>query len=235
MGDSMNDDTTANSSKIKGKKLRIGSGDFNPKNHNGKHKNTKNADLIDDNAKASISKNRTRYSSKSPFLRNSGKNKQTKAGKATEADEDAQWGLSGKAIDKRNSTKITQQSTSENEESSWVKGNISSNEKTENKKIGERRSGSMMKKQAKHIVKPQKHKINQNQPKLVNNLEEGKIAEEIEVQESYTTKFDASQFSPNRKKHENINEKEAKADKVVHKTRKCKFTIIIIWYSRCCE
>jgi hypothetical protein len=129
MGESMNDDTTANSSKIKGKKMRIGSGDFNPKNHKGKSKNTKNADLIDDNAKASISKNRTRYSSKSPFLRNNGKNKQTKTDKATEADKDAKWGLSGKAIDKRNSTKVTEQSTSENEESSWVKGNISSNEK----------------------------------------------------------------------------------------------------------
>jgi hypothetical protein len=93
----------------------------------------------------------------------------------------------------------------------------------------------MMKKQAKQIVKPHKHKINQNQPKVVSNLEEGKIDEEIEVQESYTTKFNASQFSPRRNKNENINEKETKTDKVVHKTRKCKFIIIIIWCSRCCE
>lgn len=224
MGESMNDETTAKSGTSKAKKTRIGSGDHQFANNKGRFKNTKNADLIEDSSQMSKSKNRTRYSSKSPFLRNNVKNKNLKPDKQNEADGDSKFGLSGKAIDKRNSTKVTQHTNSENGENSWIKGNISSNEKSKNKKTKEKRSGSMVRKQAKQSIKQKNLKSSQNPPDLNNCLEEeDKIVEEIEVHESYNNKFDDSHNSSHKKKINNNPEKEAKTDKMMNKGRKCKF------------
>jgi len=162
----------------------------------------KNADLIDDNgsymsgvdSKKNVKKKK-RIGSTSPFPQQNLRNKKNlrKDEKSTDIDEDSkQWGLAGKGIDKKNSTKVTHDTTSENGDNSWIisKGHASSNEK---KKRGAKFSRGNSK------IRPNKNPKRVPKKKDSKEMEEEKIHEEIDAQDSYSHKFDASKNSPHRK------------------------------------
>lgn len=147
-------------SKSKKSKIRVGSGNYQLKHKKGLLKGSINADISEQiNQKGSKlnrskdcrnSKTRAKNGSTSPFLqqhnsRINGKMR-NRDEKSTDADEDSKtWGLAGKAIDKRNSTKATNVTNSENGDSSWVKSkaNASSGDKTSNLSKISKRGNSM--------------------------------------------------------------------------------------------
>lgn len=170
MAESAGDDVTSKKSGItnsKKSKLRVGSGNTQLKHRKGLLRNSKNEDLVDESSNpggprkgqkeksTNKMRNRTKYGSTSPFPQNNSRDWRTKNvgkdEKSTDADEDSKaWGLKGKGVDKRNSTKATNNTNSENGDSSWIigKGSISSNEKNKrNPKLANRENSVMRKKQ----------------------------------------------------------------------------------------
>ena len=242
MAESIAEEKPPKAGLAKKKKSRVGSGSHILKSSKGRFKHPKNADLIEDcniagtsvYSKQSRGNNRTKYDSKSPFGRGINKNKKGKNNakdeKSTDADEDSKtWGLMGRAIDKRNSTKFTHHTNSE-EESSWVGLKVgSSNEKTKKtvSKIASKRTNSKMRKQK---IADQKIQ-NKNPPSNNKKFEEEKIEEEIEAQESYSYKFDVSNQSPNKKNsmkeiseslgHNEQSFKTKKSQKAQNMSKKC--------------
>lgn len=173
MAESAGDDATSKKSGItnsKKSKLRVGSGNTQLKHKKGLLRNSKNEDLVDENSNlggvrrsqkeksTNKMRNRTKYGSTSPFPQNNGRDRRGKNvardEKSTDADEDSKtWGLKGKGVDKRNSTKATNNTNSENGDSSWVvaKGSISSNEKSKRNPKLVNRENSMLSKKQKQI------------------------------------------------------------------------------------
>lgn len=148
-------------SKTRKSKIRVGSGNTQLHHKKGLLRNSKNTDEASQdtsiNARmASKGKNRTRYDSKSPFPQNNVRNRRgkqmAKDEKSTDADEDSKtWGLMGRGIDKRNSTKATNNTNSENGDSPWIgaKANLSSNEKNKKGTKVSKRGQSMLSKKQK--------------------------------------------------------------------------------------
>lgn len=196
----------------------------------GKFGPKKNADLIDDEGsymsgmekKKNSKKTKKRIGSTSPFPQQNVRNKKNirKDEKSTDIDEDSkQWGLTGKAIDKKNSTKVTHDTTSENGDNSWImtKGHASSNEKKKKPtKFSRGNSKVRLNKNPKRLPKK----------KAPQEMEEEKIHEEIDAQDSYSYKFDASNQSPHKKgqakKPQDYEKELNKTDTLAKQNRKSK-------------
>lgn len=132
-------------------KMRIGSGNSQLKHHKGLLKSSKADDNCDESATFNRnsecenfdpklkSKNKTRYSSVSPFPQNKTSNsKQDPNEKSTDGEGTKGWGKANKLIDKRNSTKATNNTNSENDENSWIKSNQSKPTKARNNNLAKR-------------------------------------------------------------------------------------------------
>lgn len=152
-------------SKPKNSKVRIGSGHSQIKNR--LIKGSKNADITEEslndakdpnNTDRTKFKNRTRYSSNSPFPQNNrrkvGKFSQN-AEKSTDAEEDSRaWGLAGKALNQKNSAKATNITNSEAGDSIiMAKGSVSSNEKSKRTNKFSKRGNSVANKKQKNGIK----------------------------------------------------------------------------------
>ena len=237
MEESTFEDKSSKSGMRKAKsKIRTGSGAQHLKSKKAKMSKKKNADLIENESQASTtqhqrktvnSKLKKRTGSTSPFqhqnLRNRKKNHGLKdEQKSTDVDEDSKlWGLAGKAIDKRNSTKITHHTNSENDENPWVsvKGNISKNNKIKkNTKIGHKENSVVRKKNQKNPEKMIKKNKKQSQAGLNNELEEEKEYEESEIIDSYSYKFEINNKSPQKDHSNNHNHDQYEDSKVLNKT-----------------
>lgn len=160
MGESIVETKSIKSGKSKTKsKVRASSGISHFNKKKGRFRGTKNADLMNDESDTSNSykmkqtsgrKVNKRMSSKSPFPQKNSKNirKSTaKDEKSTDADEDSKvWGLIGNGIDKKNCTKGTYHTNSENEDNPWVKskGKMRKKEMTGKvEKIGKRKDSKV--------------------------------------------------------------------------------------------
>lgn len=167
MGESLGEDTSTKKSTIQSqkKKIRVGSGNTQLKHRKGLLKNSKNAEDGGQHRNDSKAKNRTRYGSTSPFIQSNVRNRKSKGTakdeKSTDADEDSKtWGLMGRCIDKRNSTKATNNTNSENGDSPWIgaKGNRSSTEKVKKNTKGDASKG--------------RSQIRKNQKKTIESVDE---------------------------------------------------------------
>ena len=230
MADSRSNKSSISKTKTKG---RATSGISHLKKK-GKLGHKKNADLIDDDGsymsgidkKKNIKKSKKRVGSTSPFPQQNARNKKNlrKDEKSTDIDEDSkQWGLAGKAIDKKNSTKVTHDTTSENGDNSWImsKGHASSNEKK--KKASKFSRGNSK-------VRPNKNPKKVPKKKAPQQMEEEKIYEEIDPQDSYSYKFDVKNQSPHGKgqKPQDYEKELNKTDALMKQNRKSKlFTKIL--------
>ena len=176
------------------------------------------------NKRKNLHKKKKRNDSTSPFPQHNAKNKRKnlrKDEKSTDIDEDSKrWGLAGRAIDKKNSTKVTHDTTSENGENSWIKSrrNLSSNEKgKKSTKYSRENSRIRLKKNSQKLSK--KTKTNKK-------MEEEKVHGEIDVQDSYSYKFEVSNSSPQKKaeagKTKDYEKELNKTETVMNQNRKSK-------------
>ena len=150
------EEETENKKSLAGSKLRIGSGNIQIKHHKGLLKSSKVDENNDDNTtlnknsedgnNENLKKNkkRTRYSSISP-LSNINKAKPDPNEKSTDDEDIKGWGARRNiAIDKRNSTKVTNNTNSENDDNSWIKSHPNKSANVNNKQS--KRSHSLAKK-----------------------------------------------------------------------------------------
>ena len=140
-------------------KMRIGSGNTKLKQHKGLLKSSKADDNGDESTtfnrnsecenfdQAAKTNNKTRHSSVSPFPQKKTKNKNMPDNleKSTDGEDNKGWGAANKLNDKKNSTKFTNNTNSENDENSWIKSNQSKPFK--NKNNISKRGNSMAKKE----------------------------------------------------------------------------------------
>ena len=142
-------------------KIRVGSGNTQLKHHKGLLKTSKIDDNWDDattlnknsedgnNDYENKLKHRTRYSSVSPFPKIN-KNKNDPNEKSTDDEDLKGWGARKNiVIDKRNSTKVTNNTNSENDDNSWIKSHPNKSTTKANNKQGKRGHSQVKKIQSK--------------------------------------------------------------------------------------
>lgn len=131
-------------------KLRIGSGNGQLKHHKGLLKSSKADDNCDESTTFNKnsecdnfnpnqkSKNKNRYSSVSPFPQNKNNNKQDPTEKSTDGEGMKGLPKGNRIVDKRLSTKATNNTNSENDDNSWIKSNQSKPAKARNNNLAKR-------------------------------------------------------------------------------------------------